>query len=175
MVKDRVAIGDVVNRYLPGQQSKGRYICCPFHPEKTASLRLYDHDYHCFGCGAHGDAVDFVARLQGIAPAAAIERINADFALGLPVGRKPTLRELAANGSTRRGSISVEKARVEKERTDDAYYAALAEYLRLYRNKRDFAPQTEQEEWHPLFVEALQKLSYQTFLLDEAEGARCRR
>jgi hypothetical protein len=36
--------------------------CCPFHAEKTPSFFVYpkDNHFHCFGCGAHGDAVDFV-------------------------------------------------------------------------------------------------------------------
>ncbi|MGH7211252.1 MAG: CHC2 zinc finger domain-containing protein, partial [Acetobacteraceae bacterium] len=31
--------------------------CCPFHNEKTPSYYIYEDGYHCFGCGAHGDAI----------------------------------------------------------------------------------------------------------------------
>lgn len=40
---------------------------CPFHNEKTASFRVYpDNTYHCFGCGAHGDVIDFVKSVQNM-------------------------------------------------------------------------------------------------------------
>ena len=34
--------------------------CCPFHHDKTPSMKL-DRRYHCFGCGADGDVIDFAA------------------------------------------------------------------------------------------------------------------
>ena len=36
--------------------------CCPFHHDKTPSMKL-DRRYHCFGCGADGDVIDFAAAL----------------------------------------------------------------------------------------------------------------
>ena len=44
---------------------------CPFHSEKTPSFQIYQGKtgkwhYHCFGCGNHGDAVDFLQRLDGL-------------------------------------------------------------------------------------------------------------
>jgi hypothetical protein len=40
---------------------------CPLHAEKTPSFTIFaDNRFKCFGCGAHGDAVDFIQRLQGI-------------------------------------------------------------------------------------------------------------
>ena len=38
--------------------------CCPFHHDKTPSMKL-DRRYHCFGCGADGDVIDFAAALYG--------------------------------------------------------------------------------------------------------------
>ena len=58
---------------LSGSKEMAR---CPFHCEKTASLTFYeDGHYHCYGCGAHGDAVSFVARLRGIGLREAAERL----------------------------------------------------------------------------------------------------
>jgi len=39
--------------------------CCPFHNDKTPSMKL-DKRFHCFGCGADGDVIDFVAALYGL-------------------------------------------------------------------------------------------------------------
>lgn len=46
------------------EPNKAGNICCPFHEDKTPSMKLYDDHFHCFGCGAHGDVIDFVARLN---------------------------------------------------------------------------------------------------------------
>ena len=50
---------------------------CPFHDDQRPSLFVdeRDHHYHCFGCGAHGDAISFVMRREGIGFAAACERL----------------------------------------------------------------------------------------------------
>lgn len=51
--------------------------CCPFHTDKTPSLVLYkDHTYHCFGCGAHGDVLDFVAGTQRTSISGAIRYLT---------------------------------------------------------------------------------------------------
>ncbi|MDH3575984.1 MAG: CHC2 zinc finger domain-containing protein [Desulfobacteraceae bacterium] len=40
---------------------------CPFHDEKTASFKAYpDNHFKCFGCGEHGDVIDFVQKLYGL-------------------------------------------------------------------------------------------------------------
>ena len=85
-VKTLVSMGDVA-RYYSSDPNRSGYICCPFHNEKTASLKLYDHDFHCFGCGAHGDAVDFVALLFNLEPMAAVKQLNNDFHLGISLDR----------------------------------------------------------------------------------------
>jgi hypothetical protein len=54
------------------QNRGGRWTgLCPFHSEKTPSFQVYQDrlgkwQFHCFGCGAHGDAVDFLQRLHGL-------------------------------------------------------------------------------------------------------------
>jgi hypothetical protein len=38
--------------------------CCPFHEEKTPSCALYDDHFFCFGCKAHGDAIEFYMKIN---------------------------------------------------------------------------------------------------------------
>ncbi len=64
-----------------GRQWKG---CCPFHGEKTPSFYVYDDHYHCFGCGAHGDAVSFVMQSQGATFPEAVEQLAAEAGLEVP-------------------------------------------------------------------------------------------
>ena len=50
------------------QISYSNKICCPFHKERTPSLNIYEDNesYYCFGCGAGGDAINFVRDLDGL-------------------------------------------------------------------------------------------------------------
>jgi DNA primase len=64
-----------------GRQWKG---CCPFHGEKTPSFYVYDDHYHCFGCGAHGDAIGFVMQSQGAAFMEAVEQLASEAGLEVP-------------------------------------------------------------------------------------------
>ncbi len=57
--------------------------CCPFHHDKTPSMKL-DRRYHCFGCGADGDVIDFVAALYGLAKKEAAVQL-AQWTSGFPM------------------------------------------------------------------------------------------
>src|SRR5215213_494804 len=64
-----------------GRQWKG---CCPFHNEKSPSFYVYDDHFHCFGCGAHGDAITFPMRAEGASFPEAVERLAAEAGLEVP-------------------------------------------------------------------------------------------
>jgi DNA primase len=78
-----------------GRNWKG---CCPFHGEKTPSFYVYDDHFHCFGCGAHGDAITFVMRAEGAAFPEAVERLAAEAGLEVP---KPSAQEAARDRRAR--------------------------------------------------------------------------
>src|SRR3954452_15803673 len=50
--------------------------CCPFHADRSPSFKIDTRRdrYHCFGCGAHGDVLDFLAAVEGLDLAGAIRR-----------------------------------------------------------------------------------------------------
>ena len=83
-------IGRRVRLARSGRQWKG---CCPFHGEKTPSFYVYDDHYHCFGCGAHGDAITFVMQSQGAAFMEAVEQLASEAGLDVP---KPSPEAAAA-------------------------------------------------------------------------------
>jgi DNA primase len=64
-----------------GRQWKG---CCPFHGEKSPSFHVYDDHFHCFGCGAHGDAISFVMQSQGASFPEAVEQLAGEAGLEVP-------------------------------------------------------------------------------------------
>jgi hypothetical protein len=57
--------------------------CCPFHGEKTPSFYVYDDHYHCFGCGAHGDAIDFVSKTQGVTFKEAVALLSSEAGMSI--------------------------------------------------------------------------------------------
>ncbi len=84
-LRARTPIAAVVGRKTKltraGRQWKG---CCPFHGEKTPSLYVYDDHFHCFGCGAHGDAISFVMQSEGAGFMEAVERLAGEAGLDVP-------------------------------------------------------------------------------------------
>ena len=59
---------------------------CPFHKEKTPSFTINDekHFFHCFGCGAHGDAIGFIKDYENLSYKEAIERLAEEVNFSLP-------------------------------------------------------------------------------------------
>jgi len=58
--------------------------CCPFHNDKHPSMKI-DKNYHCFACGAGGDAIDYVSRMFGLSQYDAALKLVEDFALPVEV------------------------------------------------------------------------------------------
>ena len=80
-------------RFYGYEPNRAGFIACPFHAERTPSLKLWPERWHCFGCSAGGSVIDFVGRLYGLKPLDAVGKLDADFALGLPLGRERTRQE----------------------------------------------------------------------------------
>lgn len=65
----RTDIVQVIEAYVPLAKNGPEYeACCPFHTEATASFKVSPAKqfYHCFGCGAHGDAIGFLVQYKGL-------------------------------------------------------------------------------------------------------------
>tara|TARA_R110002049_G_scaffold252264_1_gene427013 strand:+ start:144933 stop:146597 length:1665 start_codon:yes stop_codon:yes gene_type:complete len=75
-VLNQTDIVDLINGYID-LKSKGKEYtaCCPFHGEKTPSFTVSPEKqfYHCFGCGAHGTAINFLMEHEGLQFIEAIE------------------------------------------------------------------------------------------------------
>lgn len=82
-----------VARHYGFEPNRSGFICCPFHGEKTASLKIYpgDRGWHCFGCGEGGDVIRFVMKLFGLTFPQALTRLKFDFGLSdiKPAAGKP--------------------------------------------------------------------------------------
>ena len=84
---NRVDIVDIVERYVPLKKAGTNFsACCPFHSEKTPSFTVSPSKqfYHCFGCGAHGNAISFVMEYQGLGYVEAVRDLAESVGLKLP-------------------------------------------------------------------------------------------
>lgn len=75
-LKDRVDLVDLISGYLPMKRyGKAHKALCPFHQEKSPSFIVQrgDSHYHCFGCSAHGDAIQFLMHYLNISFVEAVE------------------------------------------------------------------------------------------------------
>ena len=75
--------------------------CCPFHNEKTPSFTVNDDKgfYHCFGCGAHGDAIRFLTDNRGMPFMDAVKELAAKAGMDVPAP-DPAARERADRASS---------------------------------------------------------------------------
>ena len=129
--------------------------CCPFHDDKNPSMKV-DQRFHCFGCGADGDVIDFTARLFDLSPKEAAEKLAQDFGL-IYDSQAPPRRKYV------RQKTEAQKFREDRQRC----YRVLSDYYYLLKKwEADNSPRTPEEEPHPRFVEAIQKKTYVEYLLD---------
>lgn len=91
--RERVSAEDAARQYGI-EFDRHRKAKCPFHHDAHPSMTFKNGRFRCWACNASGDCIDFTGRLLGLNPIEAIERLNADFSLGLPLRRKPTLEDI---------------------------------------------------------------------------------
>ena len=87
-IRSRVALKDLIGRHVKlirkGHEFTG---LCPFHNEKTPSFTVSEEKgfFHCFGCGAHGDAIGYIMRFENLTFPEAVERLAEEIGISVPV------------------------------------------------------------------------------------------
>lgn len=82
LLRTKVDLVEILSSHIKMQKSGGYYkACCPFHQEKSPSFMVQrgDHHYHCFGCGAHGDAISFLTEYLKFSFQEAVEHLAEKF------------------------------------------------------------------------------------------------
>ena len=168
-IRNRITMRECLERYGI-EINRAGFVRCPFHQgDKTPSLKVYPNNrgWNCFGCGESGSVIDFTMRYFDEDFKSACDRLNNDFALGLPFGRKPTLREQRDAEKRHRELIAERtKAEAKKQAYDSLYNALWGEFARLDINRRLHAPKSMDDELHPLYVEAVTNISHVEHRID---------
>ena len=153
-LKARVTVPQAAAHYGVKVDRSGM-CCCPFHPDKTPSMKINETYYYCFGCHSTGDVIDFTARLFDLSPLEAARKLASDF------GIDPNTPVSAA--------IAPPRIRQEESMRDREGRCAsvLIEYERLLKNRQiRFAPVHPSEEWDDRFVSASHALPQVSYLID---------
>lgn len=172
-IKRRLPAREVFERYGFHVNHEG-YACCPFHGEKTPSCKVYpgDRGWHCFGCHAGGDVLDFEQKYFGLDFPDAVAKLNDDFGLGLPIGR--TLTRAEQIEADRRNAERRRKAEEKRQRQDAlraAYEKALGKYTACDVIMLRCAPISPATGFPDAFCWAAKNIDRAWYELKEAEAA----
>ena len=149
-VKAAVTPRMAAERYgLPIQQ--GSMVCCPFHADRTPSMKLNEDYFYCFGCGASGDVIDLAARLFNLSGYDAAKKLAADFGI---VEQKPSVLT----------KLKRSKSQAELESRS---FRVLGDYLQILQDwKAHCAPQSPEDAIDPRYAEACHMLERIENMLD---------
>ncbi len=156
-VKEQVTVRQVMEQ--SGIVFNHSHMCkCPFHQDKTPSMRVKpaDKKYFCFGCGESGDAIDFVARYYGIAPLDAAMQIADQFGIVYDNTKRAPPKPI------RREKSVLQILEEAKSHT----FRVLADYLHMLEDwERRYAPE-DMDHIDDRYLEAVQCLEITRYRLD---------
>lgn len=154
MVKARVSVSQAATHY--GIKIERSGLCrCPFHPDKTPSMKINETYYYCFSCHETGDVIDFTSRLFGLSPLEAAKKLAVDF------GFDPNTPVSAALALPRIQQRESQRAR------EGRCASALIDYECLLKNRQKlFAPVHSSDDWDERFVSSGHSLPQVSYLID---------
>ena len=149
-IKQSVTTRQAAESYGIHVDSHGMAVC-PFHNDRRPSMKV-DETFYCFGCGATGDVITFTSRFFGISPASAARKLALDFGISLEEDSEyPVLPK--------------SRAQLEFETWVHEAMVTLRRYNQLLIEWKFLAPKDPGEDFHFLFVEALQHSARVKYLL----------
>ena len=110
-IKRQYSMREIVNRYGLHLNRAG-FISCPFHKgDNTASMKIYETSYYCFGCGANGDIFTFIQQMENCSFKEAFQSLGGSY-------EKPTFSSNLAiyRSEQKRRALEGEKERQKSKR-----------------------------------------------------------
>lgn len=156
-VKQSYTMQDILNRYGLQADKRG-FLNCPFHSEKTNSLRIYKKSFYCYGCGAGNSIIDFVMLMEKCSFADAIKKLGGDEQISFSAKRKLFKKQRIA-----------ENQETQRKKRDELYWSLMTEWFMLNKIKQEFKPAPDNDTPHPLFLQALITMPQIEQQLDKTE------
>lgn len=154
-IKEKYSMRDVLDRY--GLRTNRAGFCsCPFHKgDRTASMKIYEDSFYCFGCGANGDIFSFVQLMDRCDFKTAFLSLGGTYEKKAKTSSKIALYR-----------IQQQKKQREKEADRDRQRRQLnLELIDVYRDVMENA-----EPFSDAWVDACNALQYQLYLHGELNG-----
>ncbi len=131
---------------------------CPFHQDKTPSMKVKttDKKYFCFGCGERGDAIDFVAKFYDIAPYDAAMQIADQFGIRYDNSMRSPPKPI------RREKSVVQILEEAKTRT----FRVLADYLHVLEDWEQRYQPEDMDHIDERYLEAVHNIEFTRYRLD---------
>jgi len=142
---------DVLEKCGVPQPNRADFIHCPFHKgDLDPSMKIYPKDFHCFGCGANGDVIDFVQRFYGMSFKDAFQYLGGTY-------EKPAFSsKLAIYRAEKAKEMRRKKAR-ELQKHRELNYVLISVYRRYFRQSEPFTD---------VWCDCYNKLQYQLYIMD---------
>jgi hypothetical protein len=156
-IKAAVTTMEACSRYGI-EVNRAGFACCPFHSEKTPSMKIYkgDRGWHCFGCGKSGSVIDLTMGLFNLPFLDACEKLNEDFNLGIDIGKPMTrTQKIAANKEAWERRKAKEKVENEHRALIDRFNRAVTLLRVMEEEVETQAPTDRDAEWPESFCYAL--------------------
>lgn len=164
--------------------NRNRMTCCPFHEDRHPSMKV-DERYYCFGCHETGDVIDFTAKLFGLTPYEAAQKLAWDFHIDPTTSPPPAAAAMKKHAvqqeqtscgfATRLAPTNIGEESMRKRsaghaklsQEEDLCMKVLVDYeATLRRWKEQYAPSSPDAPWDDRFVEACKMLDSVTAMVD---------
>ncbi len=145
VVRENVTARQVAE-YYGLKVNRNGMACCPFHEDRHPSMKL-DERFHCFGCGADGDAIDLTAKLFNLTLVEAAKKLIADFGAEVCEPDSPA-PPVQPNPAKRCHDVLLEME------------------IRLWRQKRETAPQSMADPITTEYAQNCQMYDFIVYLAD---------
>lgn len=143
-VRDRAGLVDVIGESVKLARRGRSFVgLCPFHQERTPSFHVNEERgfYHCFGCGAHGDAIKFVQETEGLDFADAVRRLAERAGIPVVESRSSAEQARAEDASRRKRELYEVNAAAATFFEDMARTHPLALYAKRELERRGLGPE----------------------------------
>jgi len=151
-IKLMYSMQDILVRYGMQMDRKG-FINCPFHQEKSNSMKIYNSSYYCFGCGKGGDIFTFVQEMDGLTFKEAFRELGGEY--------KSDFSTYMKIDKAKHNRQKLEKKREQLKQEIDLNNSLIS----VYRNWRDKATPMSQT-----WIDCTNRLQYQLYKHEILEG-----
>ena len=159
-VKERLPMKDVA-RYYGIITNKSGFAKCPFHKERTPSMKIYDDHFYCFSCHCGGDIINLTSQLFSLSPLEAAKKLQADFGIA---DVEFDYKQYQKERNTKMNQFLKEK---QFESWKHNTYLLLTDYCSLLRKWREeFKPKSLEEPLRSEYVESMHELEKMEYYCD---------